>query len=54
MKLYDLTSLCSELNEEVNQNPFTTPVAMLLFKYVSVTHFCAEHSPNFGAGWRGI
>lgn len=33
VKLYDLTSLCSDLNEDVNQNPFTTPVAMLLFKY---------------------
>lgn len=32
VKLYDLTSLCNDLNEDVNQNPFTTPVAMLLFK----------------------
>ncbi|EFX79280.1 hypothetical protein DAPPUDRAFT_104540 [Daphnia pulex] len=29
--LYDLTSLCNDLNEDINQNPFTTPVAMLLF-----------------------
>jgi hypothetical protein len=32
VKLYDLTSLCNDLNEDINQNPFTTPVAMLLFK----------------------
>lgn len=34
VKLYDLTSLCNDLNEDINQNPFTTPVAMLLFKYI--------------------
>ena len=33
VKLYDLSSLCSDMNEDANQNPFTTPVAMLLFKY---------------------
>ncbi|EFX61731.1 hypothetical protein DAPPUDRAFT_338334, partial [Daphnia pulex] len=31
VKLYDLTSLRNDLNEDINQNPFTTPVAMLLF-----------------------
>ena len=32
VKLYDLTSLCTDLNEDHGQNPFTTSVAILLFK----------------------
>lgn len=32
MKLYDLTSLCSDVSEEKGQNPFTVPVAMLLYR----------------------
>lgn len=31
VKLYDLTSLCS-VSEEKGQNPFTVPVAMLLYR----------------------
>lgn len=38
MKLYDLTTLCEEAAEEKCQNPFTLPVAVLLYKYDS-------HSP---------
>ncbi|XP_072386281.1 erythroid differentiation-related factor 1 [Diabrotica undecimpunctata] len=32
IKLYDLTSLCSEKDVEKGQNPFTIPVAMLLYR----------------------
>lgn len=32
MKLYDLTSLCSESTDVKGQNPFTVPVAMLLYR----------------------
>lgn len=47
MKLYDLTTLCEEATEEKCQNPFTLPVAVLLYKCVqglSVTYctFCTN------------
>lgn len=32
IKLYDLTSLCSESDVEKDKNPFTIPVAMLLYR----------------------
>lgn len=32
VKLYDLTTLCEEAAEEKCQNPFTLPVAVLLYK----------------------
>ncbi|XP_036151294.1 erythroid differentiation-related factor 1 isoform X2 [Monomorium pharaonis] len=32
VKLYDLTSLCNDALEEKGQNPFTVPVAMLLYR----------------------
>lgn len=32
VKLYDLTSLCSETVMDKSQNPFTVPVAMLLYR----------------------
>lgn len=32
VKLYDLTSLCSESLVDQGQNPFTVPVAMLLYR----------------------
>lgn len=32
VKLYDLTSLCSDSLEEKDQNPFTVPVGMLLYR----------------------
>lgn len=34
VKLYDLTTLCEEAEEEKYQNPFTLPVAVLLYKWV--------------------
>ncbi|XP_029376713.1 erythroid differentiation-related factor 1 isoform X2 [Echeneis naucrates] len=35
VKLYDLTTLCEEAEEEKCQNPFTLPVAVLLYKVAS-------------------
>lgn len=35
VKLYDLTTLCEEAEEEKYQNPFTLPVAVLLYKVAS-------------------
>lgn len=35
VKLYDLTTLCEEAEEEKCQNPFTLPVAVLLYRLVS-------------------
>ncbi|XP_048864932.1 erythroid differentiation-related factor 1 isoform X2 [Brienomyrus brachyistius] len=35
VKLYDLTTLCEEAAEEKCQNPFTLPVAVLLYKVAS-------------------
>lgn len=32
VKLYDLTSLCTEVMDEKGQTPFTVPVAMLLYR----------------------
>lgn len=32
VKLYDLTTLCEEAEEEKCQNPFTLPVAVLLYR----------------------
>ncbi|XP_067908857.1 erythroid differentiation-related factor 1 isoform X3 [Heterodontus francisci] len=35
VKLYDLTTLCEETTEDKYQNPFTMPVAVLLYKVAS-------------------
>jgi hypothetical protein len=32
VKLYDLTSLCTDVMDEKGPNPFTVPVAMLLYR----------------------
>lgn len=42
VKLYDLTSLCSEVTDEKGQNPFTIPVAMLLYRVARNM----KHSPD--------
>jgi hypothetical protein len=34
VKLYDLTSLCTDVIDEKGPNPFTVPVAMLLYRWV--------------------
>jgi len=41
VKLYDLTTLCEEAEDEKYQNPFTLPVAVLLYKSVA-----APEDPN--------
>lgn len=47
VKLYDLTSLCSEGLMENGQNPFTVPVAMLLYRVArSMKH--SSESPKPG------
>lgn len=47
VKLYDLTSLCSEGLLEDGQNPFTVPVAMLLYRVArSMKH--SSESPKPG------
>lgn len=42
IKLYDLTSLCSESDVEKDKNPFTIPVAMLLYRVARNM----KHSPD--------
>ncbi|KAH1012911.1 erythroid differentiation-related factor 1 [Dendroctonus ponderosae] len=42
VKLYDLTSLCSEEDVQKGQNPFTIPVAMLLYRVARNM----KHSPD--------
>lgn len=42
VKLYDLTSLCSEKDVERDQNPFIVPVAMLLYRVARNM----KHSPD--------
>ncbi|KAG7252144.1 hypothetical protein CRUP_032185, partial [Coryphaenoides rupestris] len=34
VKLYDLTRLCEEAEDDKYQNPFTLPIAVLLYNYV--------------------
>lgn len=47
VKLYDLTTLCEEAEEEKCQNPFTLPVAVLLYKYVCETNQYIEEMERF-------
>ncbi|KAJ9579565.1 hypothetical protein L9F63_004750 [Diploptera punctata] len=42
VKLYDLTSLCTEVTDDKEQNPFTVPVAMLLYRVARNM----KHSPD--------
>lgn len=47
IKLYDLTSLCSETDVETGQNPFTIPVAMLLYRVArNMKHSSDRHQPG--------
>lgn len=39
IKLYDLTTLCSDIVQDPNQNPYTIPVAMLLFRVANNIHY---------------
>lgn len=48
MKLYDLTSLCSEESEEKGQNPFTVPVAMLLYRVARNMKYSPDYHRHQG------
>ncbi|XP_059375892.1 erythroid differentiation-related factor 1 isoform X1 [Carassius carassius] len=49
VKLYDLTTLCEEAAEEKCQNPFTLPVAVLLYKVASNMMLKKSHNrKNYG------
>ncbi|KAF5269378.1 hypothetical protein FQA39_LY08770 [Lamprigera yunnana] len=47
VKLYDLTSLCSKYMMEKDENPFTVPVAMLLYRVArNMKHSNDQHQPG--------
>lgn len=47
VKLYDLTSLCSKDAVEKDENPFTVPVAMLLYRVArNMKHSCDRQEPG--------
>lgn len=48
VKLYDLTSLCSDLSEDKSQNPFTVPVAMLLYRVARNMKYSSDYKKNRG------
>lgn len=48
MKLYDLTSLCSDVSEEKGQNPFTVPVAMLLYRVARNMKYSPDYHRHQG------
>lgn len=43
VKLYDLTSLCHDVSDEKGQNPFTVPVAMLLYRVARNMKYSSEY-----------
>ncbi|XP_018323253.1 erythroid differentiation-related factor 1 isoform X2 [Agrilus planipennis] len=47
VKLYDLTSLCTKYIVEKDENPFTVPVAMLLYRVArNMKHSCEKQQPG--------
>ncbi|XP_014205550.1 erythroid differentiation-related factor 1 [Copidosoma floridanum] len=48
VKLYDLTSLCSDIAEDKSQNPFTVPVAMLLYRVARNMKNFSDYKRNCG------
>ncbi|KAL6263033.1 hypothetical protein P5V15_005829 [Pogonomyrmex californicus] len=48
VKLYDLTSLCSDVSEEKGQNPFTVPVAMLLYRVARNMKYSPDYHRHQG------
>lgn len=47
VKLYDLTSLCAEEKDDSDQNPFTVPVAMLLYRVArNMKHTSGRKQPG--------
>lgn len=49
MKLYDLTSLCNDVADEKGQNPFTVPVAMLLYRVARNMKYSPDYRQNQGS-----
>nr|CAD7198734.1 unnamed protein product [Timema douglasi] len=55
VKLYDLTSLCTDVMKDKDENPFTVPVAMLLYRRGGgLSHQLAVLSNNQWGLWRGV
>ncbi|CAL7938419.1 unnamed protein product [Xylocopa violacea] len=48
VKLYDLTSLCHDLSDEKGQNPFTVPVAMLLYRVARNMKYSSDYHRQQG------
>lgn len=48
VKLYDLTSLCSDISDDKEQNPFTVPVAMLLYRVARNMKYSTDSQGNLG------
>lgn len=48
VKLYDLTSLCNDVSEDKAQNPFTVPVAMLLYRVARNMKYSPDYHRHQG------
>ncbi|KAF7410218.1 hypothetical protein HZH68_004599 [Vespula germanica] len=48
VKLYDLTSLCNDVTDEKGQNPFTVPVAMLLYRVARNMKYSSDYHRHQG------
>ncbi|XP_046431466.1 erythroid differentiation-related factor 1 isoform X1 [Neodiprion fabricii] len=48
VKLYDLTSLCTDFSDEKGQNPFTVPVAMLLYRVARNMKYSSDYRRQQG------
>ena len=48
VKLYDLTSLCHDVSDEKGQNPFTVPVAMLLYRVARNMKYSSDYHRQQG------
>ncbi|XP_012287568.1 erythroid differentiation-related factor 1 [Orussus abietinus] len=48
VKLYDLTSLCSDISDAKGQNPFTVPVAMLLYRVARNMKYSSDYLRHQG------
>ncbi|XP_058791779.1 erythroid differentiation-related factor 1 isoform X2 [Phymastichus coffea] len=49
VKLYDLTSLCNDMSEDKSQNPFTVPVAMLLYRVARNMKYSSDYAKYRGS-----
>lgn len=50
VKLYDLTSLCNNDPESSEENPFTVPVAMLLYRHEKLNFWCTNLTLSLQGG----